>query len=75
MLESVEAIYVRQSKDKKDSLSIEGQIERCRFECGCPETAIIYEDRGFSGKNMQRPGFQRMLRDVKEGKINNYVGL
>ena len=73
MLESVEAIYVRQSKDKKDSLSIEGQIERCRFECGCPETAIIYEDRGFSGKNMQRPGFQRMLRDVKEGKINKII--
>lgn len=64
-----EAIYVRQSKDKKDSLSIDGQIEYCRRECSHPETAVIYEDRGFSGKNTSRPGFQRMQRDVKEGKI------
>lgn len=68
-----EAIYVRQSKDKKDSLSIDGQIERCRRECSHPETVLVYEDRGFSGKNTFRPGFQRMQQDVKEGKISKII--
>lgn len=68
-----EAIYVRQSKDKKDSLSIDGQIERCKRECIHPETALIYEDRGFSGKNTFRPGFRRMQQDVKEGKISKII--
>ena len=61
-----EAIYVRQSKDKKDSLSIDGQVELCKRECGHPDTALVYVDRGFSGKNTKRPGFQSMLSDVKE---------
>lgn len=68
-----EAIYVRQSKDKKDSLSIEGQIERCKMECSHPDTALIYEDRGFSGKNTQRPGFQKMLKSIQAGKIEKIV--
>ena len=68
-----EAIYTRQSKDKKESLSIAGQIERCKLECSHPDTALIYEDRGFSGKNTQRPGFQKMLDDVKVGKIEKIV--
>ena len=73
MADKLEAIYVRQSKDKKDSLSIEGQIERCRLECGYPDTALVYEDRGFSGKNTIRPGFQKMQQDVKEGKISKII--
>lgn len=68
-----EAIYARQSKDKKESLSIEGQIELCKRECGHPDTSLIYVDRGFSGKNTQRPGFQSMLSDVKEGKISKVI--
>ena len=73
MPNKVEAIYVRQSKDKKESLSIAGQIERCRQECSHPDTAHVYEDRGFSGKNTSRPGFQRMQQDVKEGKISKII--
>lgn len=73
MAEKLEAIYVRQSKDKKDSLSVEGQIERCRMECSHPATALVYEDRGFSGKNTSRPGFQKMQQDVKEGNISKIV--
>ena len=73
MTDQIEAIYVRQSKDKKDSLSIEGQIERCRLECSRPDTAFIYADRGFSGKNTFRPGFQKMQHDVKEGKISKII--
>ncbi len=73
MAGSCEAIYVRQSKDKKDSLSIEGQIELCKRECSHPDTSLIYVDRGFSGKNTKRPGFQSMLFDVKEGRISKVI--
>lgn len=73
MADICEAIYVRQSKDKKDSLSIEGQIELCKHECSHPDTSLIYVDRGFSGKNTKRPGFQSMLSDVKEGKISKVI--
>ena len=61
------AIYARQSLDKKDSLSIEGQIELCAVSAQ-PEY-IIYQDRGFSGKNTQRPAFQQLMQDVVAGKI------
>lgn len=73
MTEKFEAIYVRQSKDKKDSLSVEGQMERCRMECSHPSSALVYEDRGFSGKNTSRPGFQKMQQDVKEGIISKII--
>ena len=68
-----EAIYVRQSKDKKESLSIKSQIDLCKHECSHPETALIYEDKGFSGKNTLRPGFQSMIKDVKDGKISKII--
>ena len=61
------AIYARQSLDKKDSLSIESQVELCAAAAG--NERQIYQDRGFSGKNIQRPAFQRMMQDVMEGRI------
>lgn len=69
----MEAIYARQSIDKKESLSIEGQIDLCRKECKLPESAIVYQDRGYSGKNTKRPEFEQMLLDVKEGKVHKII--
>lgn len=66
-------IYGRQSVDKKDSISIEAQIDFCRKECNPDDHFFIYTDKGFSGKNMKRPEFQRMLEDVKNGKIQRVV--
>ena len=46
----IDAIYARQSVDKKDSISIESQIEFCKYELkggNCKE----YTDKGYSGKN------------------------
>ena len=31
---------------------------------------IYDEDDGYSGTNMERPGFQRMLQDMRSGKID-----
>ena len=45
----IDAIYARQSVDKKDSISIESQIEFCKYELkggNCKE----YTDKGYSCK-------------------------
>lgn len=67
------AIYVRQSIDKKDSLSIEGQIELCQKQCDAHESILTYSDRGYSGKNTNRPSFEKMISDVKNGKIQKII--
>ena len=62
----IDAIYARQSVDKKDSISIESQIEFCKYELkggNCKE----YKDKGYSGKNTERPQFQQLMRDIESG--------
>lgn len=66
------AIYSRQSIDKKDSISIETQIEFCRHEAKGEEYKV-YSDKGYSGKNTNRPGFENMMDDIKRGLINKVV--
>lgn len=65
----VNAVYARQSVEKKDSLSLSGQIDLCRRTAGDGELKV-YQDAGYSGKNTDRPAFQRLMRDVKAGKIH-----
>lgn len=67
----IDAIYARQSVDKKDSLSIEGQIALCR-RYAAPD-ALIFEDRGFSGKNTKRPAFTELMRAVEDGRVGRIV--
>ena len=58
----MEAIYARQSVEKLDSLSIEAQIQQCkRFT---QDDVQVYQDKGFSGKNTNRPAFQQLMSDV-----------
>ncbi|MBP3310605.1 MAG: recombinase family protein [Butyricicoccus sp.] len=66
-----DAIYARQSVEREDSLSIEGQLARCRFEAR--DGAREYIDRGFSGKNTNRPAFQRMMADIRAGEIEKVI--
>lgn len=67
----MDAIYARQSIDKADSLSIQGQIDLCRKQTS--EDVKVYEDKGYSGKNTNRPAFQRMMEDVEKGLIRKIV--
>ena len=62
------AAYARQSVEKKNSLSIEGQIDLCQKAAG--QELTVYEDKGYSGKNTERPAFQKLIRDIKYGKIS-----
>ena len=68
----LEAIYARQSVDRADSISIESQIEACRKEL-VSGAFRVYTDRGFSGKNTDRPDFQRMMCDVADGAISRVI--
>lgn len=67
----MDAIYARQSVDKKDSVSIETQIGFCR-RFSAPD-AQIFEDRGFSGKNTSRPAFHRMMAAVEAGRVARVI--
>ena len=68
----IDAIYARQSVDKKDSISIESQIEFCWHELK-GGTAKEYQDKGFSGKNTDRPQFQQLVQDIEAGLISRVI--
>ena len=61
------AVYARQSVEKKNSISIEGQIRLCESAAG--QTLTVYADRGYSGKNTRRPAFQRLMKDIEARRI------
>ena len=64
-------IYSRKSIYTGKGESIENQIELCRsyisskYPCDPDPHIKIYEDEGFSGKNTERPQFQKMLCDIQ----------
>ncbi|WP_312070432.1 recombinase family protein [Anaerotignum propionicum] len=66
------AIYARQSIEKKDSISLESQIEMAKREI-FDEQFKIYQDSGFSGKNTNRPAFSQMMHDIKHGDIEKVI--
>ena len=66
------AIYARQSVDRADSISIEQQIELCKYEAR-GETFRTYIDRGYSGKDTNRPEFAQMMNDIRLGEINTVI--
>ncbi|MEG2119392.1 MAG: recombinase family protein [Pseudoflavonifractor sp.] len=67
----MDAIYARQSVEKADSLSIPGQIDLCKYQVG--DDFKVYEDRGYSGKNTNRPNFLRLMSDVERGLVRKIV--
>lgn len=69
----MQAIYTRQSVDKKDSISIETQIEECKKQLSINEEYEIFSDKGYSGKSTQRPRFQDMMSKVKNGEISKII--
>ena len=67
-----DVIYARQSAVRIDSISIESQIEYCKYELkGQP--CRVYIDKGFSGKDTDRPQFQEMIEAVKRGEIRRVI--
>lgn len=74
------ALYGRLSildtRDRKDSESLENQMELLkRYIGGKPGLRLFscYCDNGETGTNFDRPAFQRMMEDVKAGRVNCIV--
>ena len=65
-------LYARQSVEKQDSISVESQLEFCRFEIK-GQAFRTYIDRGFSGKDTRRPGFEALMEDIRRGEIQAVV--
>ena len=72
MINRINAVYGRQSVERKDSISIESQIEFCEYELK-GENYKAYTDKGYSGKNTDRPKFQQLMADIQRGLIKKVV--
>ena len=75
------AIYTRVSTDeqaKSEYSSLDRQREVCvayidiHREQGW-HLVQVYEDGGYSGKDLHRPGLQELVQDLSEGKIDAIV--
>ncbi len=68
------AIYSRKSRFTGKGDSIENQIEMCKEHIlkliSKDVEFLIYEDEGFSGGNINRPAFKRLINDIKYGAID-----
>ncbi len=73
MIIKYDAIYARQSVDKKDSISIDSQLEIGRKESANQNAIKEYVDKGYSGKNIDRPGFKKLLSDMEKGYIKKVI--
>lgn len=71
-MERYDAIYARQSVDRADSISIESQIEYCQYETRGGDYRT-FSDKGYSGKNLERPQFQAMLEAIRQGAVRRVI--
>lgn len=73
------AIYSRKSVYTGRGESVENQVEMCRayvrdrMEGGKTAEIVVYEDEGFSGKNLERPRFQAMMEAVRGGELGAVI--
>lgn len=73
------AIYSRKSKFTGKGESIGNQVDLCReyirlhYGDAEAEKAIVFEDEGFSGGNINRPAFQRMMDQIEKNEIKMMV--
>lgn len=73
------AIYIRLSRedgDKEESDSVGNQRKLLTEYVNKQDDFILYDvyiDDGFTGTNFNRPDFQRMIKDIEDGKVNCVV--
>lgn len=69
------AAYARYSTDKQTENSIEYQLQEIRKYCDAHDVELVatYTDEGLSGTNMDRPGFQAMVRAAEAHEIDTVV--
>lgn len=75
-VKKIKALYVRVSTDAQvDGYSIEAQIESLEgyLKSQGWSDYEIYADPGFSGKNLERPAIQKLIKDCEDGKIETVL--
>lgn len=72
-------IYVRVSTDdqRDNGYSIDSQLRMIKEYCEKNNYSIIdvYNDAGYSGKDLMRPEMQRLLADIKSKKIDKLIAI
>ena len=69
-------LYARKSVERENSISCETQLEYCKMMIRPDERdekVITFVDNGFSGGNVDRDGFQKMMRLVKQGRVKKVI--
>ncbi len=70
------AIYARKSIERENSISCDTQIEYCKAVIRPEDRGkeiITYVDNGYSGGNVNRDGFQKMMREIEKGNIEEVI--
>lgn len=70
------AIYARKSVERENSISCETQLEYCKAMIKPDEKhekVLSFIDNGFSGGNINRDGFQQMMRQIECGQIHKII--
>ncbi len=69
------SVRVSKEDQAKEGFSLQEQDKRLRAMCEYKNYEVykVYKDAGISAKNMNRPAFQEMIQDIKDGKINKIV--
>lgn len=70
------AIYSRKSIERENSISCETQVEYCKAMIKPDERAkkvLVFTDNGYSGGNTDREGFQKMMRQIRQGRIEKVI--
>ena len=69
-------LYARKSVERENSISCETQIEYCKAMIKPDERdekVITLVDNGFSGGNVDRDGFQKMMKLIRNGKVSKVI--
>ena len=69
-------LYARKSVERENSISCETQLEYCKMMIRPDERneeVITFVDNGFSGGNVNRDGFQKMMKLVRQGRAKKVI--
>ena len=69
-------LYARKSVERENSISCETQIEYCKTMIKPDERnekIITLIDNGFSGGNVNREGFQKMMKLIRQGRVSKVI--
>ena len=70
-------LYVRVSTSNQadEGESLDEQVQKLKGYCSYKgwKNCTVYREEGFSGKDLKRPAFQRMMSDIQRGKINTVI--